>query len=378
MSPGLHTLELTTVTASGTESVRSGGFSVMAESSVTTSELSTPVDENGRPPEPVCLGDGHAECYQASLVATGLNWVASLIATTGEQMLFIEGEQAIRVIEGNQLLDRAALSSESGRLLSLAVPPDVEQSHYVYVAASTPARGGNEELSITRYRELQGTLAEGATIVTGLALPSGGSAQMTMDATGLLYLSMPVIDSRSGRSTTAILRYQADGTVPSSNPQFSPVIAYGYENSSALIWDGRGNKLWLAGRNSQADASVATLRTDASPRTAWPWSPVGVALQGPPPDAGNAPRVTMTLDRGGRSRSVWFVSVPGMVYRGRVQDDRQLPLAPVTFGAIADVATVVGGPDASLVLVSESAQSPTHVSQIWRLDRIVPKMIKLS
>jgi len=166
--------------------------------------------------------------------------------------------------------------------------------------------------------------------------------------------------------------------VPSSNPQFSPVIAYGYENSSALIWDGMGNRLWLAGRDSHADASVATLQTDAGPRTAWPWSPVGVALQGPPPDAGNAPRVTMTLDRSGRSRSVWFVSAPGAVDRGVVQNDRQLPLVPVMFGAIADVATVVGGPDASLLLVAESAQSPTHVSQIWRLDRFIPKTIKLS
>jgi hypothetical protein len=51
---------------------------------------------------------------------------------------------------------------------------------------------------------------------------------------------------------------------------------------------------------------------------------------------------------------------------------------PVMFGAIADVATVVGGPDASLLLVAESAQSPTHVSQIWRLDRFIPKTIKLS
>ena len=252
----------------------------------------------------------------------------------------------------------------------------------MYVARSAPSRAGDEELSITRYRELRGTLAEGATIVTGLALPSGATVQMTMDAKGLLYLSMPYKDARSSAETnsnTAILRFQSDGTVPSANPQFSPVIAHGYAHASALVWDGVGNRLWLAGEDPRLPTSVAILQTDTSSRTPWPWAPVGVALQGSPSNETAAPRLTITSDRGGRSRSIWVVPSPGMVYRGVVEsDDRQLPLTRVTFGGIADVATVVGGPDASLVLISESSQQSGRSSRIWRLDRIVPKVIRLS
>jgi len=376
MVPGLHSLELSTVTSAGTESVRSAALSVMAASASSVGELSSNVDDNGRPLEVVCLGDSRADCFEPSLIASGVHGVDSLIPTANEQMLFIEGYRAVRVIMGHQLSEHPALVQETGRLLALAAAGDFDHSHFVYAASSVPSRAGGEELSITRYREVQGTLGEGATIVTGLPLPLGASAQMTMDSNGLLYLSLPSV---TASPNTAILRFQSDGTVPSTNPEFSPVIAYGYAYPSALVWDGVGHQLWLAGGDSRSSTSVATLQTDANARTPWPWAPVGVALQGAPASETAAAHVTMTTDRGGQARSLWVVPSPGMVYRAVVQsNERQLPLARVTFGSIADVATVVGGPDSSLVLVSEQAQLTIRSSRIWRLDRMVPKVLRLS
>jgi hypothetical protein len=344
--------------------------------------LGSNLDESGRPLEVVCIGDGGTECYEPSLIAAGIRGADSLMATAKDQMLFIEGEHAVRAIEGHTLANSPALVVDTGRLLSLAVPADFEQSRFVYAASSAPSRGGGEELSITRYREVQGTLAEAATIVTALPLPSGASAQLTMDSKGLLYLSMPFKDERApadASPNTAILRFQSDGTVPSSNPALSPVIAHGYAHPSALVWDGAGNRLWLAGSDARTATAVATLQTDDNARMPWPWSPIGVALEGVAASTASTPRVTMTINRGGQSRSLWVVPAPGQVYRATVQsNDRQLPFARVMFGTIADVVTVVGGPDGSLLLISESAQPSVRSSRIWRLDRIVPKVIRLS
>jgi hypothetical protein len=384
LTAGLHSLELTTVTAAGVESTRSAPFSVMFAPASTVGGLSSNLDESGRPFEVVCIGDGGTECYEPSLVASGVHGADSFIITANEQMLFIEGERVVRVIEGHQLAERPALVVDAGRLLALAVPADFDQSRFVYTASSTPSATGDEELSISRYREVQGTLAEHATIVTGLALPVGASAQLAIDSKGLLYLSMPYRD-RDVRSpgdaspNTAILRFQPDGTVPSANPGFSPVIAHGYAHPSALVWDAAGHQLWLAGSDSRTTTPVATLQTEANARAPWPWSPIGVVLEGVASEPASTPHVTMTTDRGGQSRTLWVVPAPGQVYRARVEsNDRQLPLARVMFGTIADVATVVGGPGVSLVLLSESAQPSVRSSRIWRLDRIVPKAIRLS
>jgi len=386
MAAGRHTIQLAAV-ANGLESSRSAPLTVTMSTGASAGSAVSALGDFTPGLAPICLSAAGAECYRAEVVAAGLDGVTSLESAGDDRMLFIEGERSVRAIDRNGLLESPAfaLDSPDFRLVSLAVPPDFASSHNVFVSWSEPSSiDGQRELSITRYRELQGTLGQGATIVTGIPIPSDGSAPMAFDDQGSLYLAVPADGAvgASGRAASAysnsILRFAPDGTVPPGNPQVSPVIASGYGRPTSLVWDSAGGYMWLAGADAQSPTPVAVLPSRAARGTPWPWQPAGVGLDGDQRPTESSPRLTVTGESSprltvtgdgaqSRPRRVWFVAAPGMTYRASVQsDDRRLQMSPVVFGAIPNVSMVVTGPDASLILVSEPDPA-SRVTDLWKL-----------
>jgi hypothetical protein len=385
MAEGRHTLEITAV-ANGVESDRSAGLAVMVVSAVSADAQTWPDPVSVGIPEAICLGGAGADCYIPSLVAAGLDNVTAFVPTTSDRAFFIEGERFVRVLQDGRLVEEPALSmqGDEGRLVSLAAAPDFERSRHVYVAWGTPTRAERQELSITRYRELQGALGEGATIATGLPIPPDGFAPVAIDDHGLLYVALPSEEAGDLSEPTAfgtsILRFGPDGTVPRNNPQPSPVIAHGYARPSALVWDGVTHQLWLAGVDAGWSSPVAVLPTRLDRRLTWPWSPVAVLLHAGPGVAAASPHFAIAgASALAESRQAWFVPSPGEVYRSPVLPDRgPLQLARVDLEAIGNVHMVIGESDTSLIVVAKPERSTSRSSEIWRLERAEGSNVRFS
>ena len=302
MSQGRHALELTAVLF-GAESTRSAALAVnMIGSAQSVTSVAGVLDLAPLSTGTVaCVGIGGADCHEARVIADGLELVSSLSATPDGRLLFVEGGTRVRVIAGDTLTPEAALVLEdpTTRIVGLAVDHDFAASQSVFLAWTEVTRAGSLALSITRYREVQGVLGEGATIVTGLPIPEGASAPLAVDNAGLLYVALPAptTEPTAGPSqppTTnhqlptslgVILRFTRDGLTPRENPQASPILAFGYSRPTGLAFEGVHGRIWMSGERAGWGDGLAALPTLLTTTAPWPLSPQAVvpeaATKGP-------------------------------------------------------------------------------------------------
>jgi hypothetical protein len=137
--------------------------------------------------------------------------------------------------------------------VGLAVDVSFLSSRSVFVAWTSDSADG-VTLNVTRYRELDNVLAEGATIVTGLPFQDGLRAPLAVDGDGLLYVAVPSTTS----TPASILRFTRDGFTPRSNPAISPRIADGFARPSDLAIDPATKRIWMSGEDPGRPYSVAT------------------------------------------------------------------------------------------------------------------------
>jgi hypothetical protein len=314
---GQHTLELTAV-LSGLESSRSEPLlvnftasSALSSPSVSSSSrvlLPSTITATESNPGVTCLAEPR-ECYEVRAIATGLGSITSLASTPDGRVLFVEGGASVRVIANGELLSGSALTrpDPNGRIVGLAVDTGFSSTRSVFVAWTDAGSDSESRLNITRYRELQNTLGEGATIVTGLPFAEGGLAPLAVDGEGLLYVAVPAA-AVSGLGTGnglpaesgAVLRFTADGLVPASNSNASPVIAEGYAKGTGLAVDVQGRRVWLTGNDPRWSHSVSTLSIVPNSTRPWPQSPEASTL----PEAGGleAPTLSVTPNASGDAR----------------------------------------------------------------------------
>jgi hypothetical protein len=292
LSQGRHLLELTAVLG-GSESARSRPLLVNVTAAA---PLRAFVSADGSTTRPrasaedvaasACLTGARPECYDLQVAADGLGSVTSLSPTPDGRLLFIEDASRVRVIAGGVLLPEAALVADgpARRLVGLAVDSDFAATRSVFVAWTEPSGdGGVFTVSITRYRELQNMLAQGATIVTGLPVPPDARVPLAVDDAGLLCVALPGTANAEPPTTNhqpptsgVLLRYTRDGLTPRDNPRASPVVAEGYSRPGDLAVDSAGGRLWLAGRHSGWSHVLSWIPTTISAAGTWPVRPVGV------------------------------------------------------------------------------------------------------
>jgi glucose/arabinose dehydrogenase len=163
------------------------------------------------------------------------------------RMFVTERTGTLRVIEGGILqnapiLDLNVGGSEGG-LLGLALDPDFEQNHYLYLYYTY-----SEFLStynrVSRFTESENSVTDELILIDkipGAAIHDGGRIKFGPD--GKLYITTgdaakaslaQDLDSFAGK----ILRINSDGTIPIDNPfAGSPVYSYGHRNPQGLDWD---------------------------------------------------------------------------------------------------------------------------------------------
>ena len=248
MSAGRHVLALASV-QDGVETVPSAAIVVeFSGSAQVTAALSGAVAPSSSSAGLVCSG-APVECYESALIASGLEPVTALSAAPDGRIFFVEGERSVRVIVGNAIVPEAALALDQtdSRVVGLAIDTSFASTQTVFVAW-TDSLAGSPRLNITRYREVQNTLGEGATIVTGLPFRSGALGPLAVDATGQLYVALPsVVQSESG----VVARFTRDGFVPRENPASSPALAEGPASPTGIGIDPRRGNVWLVGQSPE-------------------------------------------------------------------------------------------------------------------------------
>jgi hypothetical protein len=247
MTAGRHSLELTSV-VNNVESPRSAPIAVSLAAS-TTGPVSVVPGSFSSPAtgatqvRPACvLASSASGCFNVHVLASDLDSPSALSPTPDGRLFFIERSSRVRVIAEGVLMSESALElpHPAARFVGLAVDSSFGRTHSVFVAWTEAGRDGIPTLNITRYRELQNQLGEGATIVSGLASPPDVVTPLVVDRDSLLYVAVP----------GAVLRFTRDGSVPFANLGASPIIAKTLARPSALAVDADGQRVWLAGQEA--------------------------------------------------------------------------------------------------------------------------------
>jgi aldose sugar dehydrogenase len=181
-----------------------------------------------------------------------------------------------------------------GGLLDIAVDPEFEQSHLVYLSYLQ----GEETASTirvmrARFGEDNDTLTDQAIIFEGSPGPRpeqiGGRLALSGD--GYLFISLgdrwdgPRAQDLSD-TAGSIVRIKTDGTVPEDNPFVatpgarSEIWSYGHRNPQGLAFDRATGQLWSDEHGPQGGDELNLVRPGGN--YGWPLATFGVDYQGHP------------------------------------------------------------------------------------------------
>jgi Glucose / Sorbosone dehydrogenase len=284
MFSGQHTLQLTSV-LDGVESIRSPGLLVTVVGGAPPPAPPPPTpprdilspEHSAFENSTICSDKPRTDCYGVQVIASDLGAVTALSSMPDGRVMFIEAGRQIRIVASDASTSAIALPAESNRQLTgLVIDKQFENSRSVFVASTELSRGV-PVVNITRYRELGNTLGEGATIVTGLPVTPDSPTPLAMDDAGFIYVAVPANRSTSASRSLgvagAVMRFDRDGRVPSSNRNASPIVAAGYSAPLALAIDRSTRTVWLTGRDDRDVGEVAMLGIPALSRGTWPSNP---------------------------------------------------------------------------------------------------------
>lgn len=195
--------------------------------------------------------------YGIEIVATHLNVPWEIAFADEGQIFFTERPGDIRLIRNGKLLKKPILSLSSpfiskgeGGLLGLALDPDYQENHYMYVYHTYQKKNEvlNRVLRIlveNDQAKIDKILLDG---VSGNSNHNGGRIKIGPD--GLLYITAgekyePELAQNKDSMGGKIFRINLDGTIPKDNPDpDSPVYSYGHRNPQGLAWHPKTGKLY--------------------------------------------------------------------------------------------------------------------------------------
>jgi glucose/arabinose dehydrogenase len=248
--------------------------------------------------EPVEHPELPAPQLSIETVADSLEFAVQLAFLPDGRRLFTEkGTGRVRLMEHDgsvlpqPVLDvPVAFSGERG-LAGLTLGPDFvrDRSLYIWYTASPTAEDTHDRepegvagVFVERYR------LEGASLIAGpgqriLTLPArpgpfhnGGNVRFGPD--GRLYVSLGELDKnaslnaqRTGSPMGSILRYNADGTIPTDNPlgPANPIWVFGLRNPFGFTFDPADRALWIADNGPAGHDRV--LRMEPGENAGWPF-----------------------------------------------------------------------------------------------------------
>ena len=198
--------------------------------------------------------------YRLEVVADNLRVPWSLAFLPDGRLLITERQGRVRVVTGGVLLDQPALDMTvpirgTNGFLGLAVHPQFEQNHYVYLALNE-LQGDGPKLKVVRYREDNNRLVDPQVILDNLpAWWNHTGCRLLFGPDGKLYVTLgdanqPELTQRLDVLNGKILRVNDDGSVPNDNPfvgrkgALHEIYSYGHRNSQGIDFHPVSHVLW--------------------------------------------------------------------------------------------------------------------------------------
>jgi glucose/arabinose dehydrogenase len=201
-----------------------------------------PIDSTGNKPDTTPVE------ITTRIVAQGLDFPWEILWGPGDKIWFTERVGRVSTLDPKTgdvskllTLDDVYSVSESG-LLGLALPADLSQNPYVFIAYTYKKSDANT-LKVVRYDYRESALSNPLVIlddVRGGGIHNG--CRLLISPDNKLFVttgdsndqSLPQdVSAKNGK----ILRINFDGTVPSDNPiAGNPVWSYGHRNAQGLVW----------------------------------------------------------------------------------------------------------------------------------------------
>ncbi len=191
---------------------------------------------------------------QTQVIASNLQVPWEIVFAPDGRAFFTERTGNLRVIENGTLLEQplatipVARAGEGG-LLGIALDPNFENNHYLYLYYTYSDSTGLYN-RVSRFTESNDTISSEKILMDKIPANTyhdGGRIKFGPD--GKLYITT----GEAGKPESAqditylggkILRINSDGTIPSDNPfSGSPVYTYGNRNPQGLDWDQRNGNL---------------------------------------------------------------------------------------------------------------------------------------
>ena len=290
LSAGSHALQLASFIVDGTllESPRSATLLVVVSATAgqlagtTLSDTKNAHDEAGADDRLSIARIATLDGVRLTLsrVAGSLNMPSDL-AFAPEGRLFI-AERAGRVRSVQRVgfaaepmppeIDDIARSGDGG-LLSIALDPAFERTHWIYAIYTAPSlgpsRSGAPVFRVARFREVGGILAERAVLLDDIPVsPIRPAASIRFGGDGKLYVAID--DGGSARSSGdlaslngKILRLNADGTTPADQP--NPVYSAEHRSPRGFDWHPT-QVLWIVDGVTPESVRASAITDTGPPR----------------------------------------------------------------------------------------------------------------
>ena len=248
--------------------------------------------------EPVEHPELPAPEISIATVADSLEFAVQLAFLPDGRRLYTEkGTGRVRLIEADgslaprPLLDVAVAFSGERGLAGITLGPDFVRDPvlYIWYTASPTAEDTHDRepegvagIFVERYRLEGDSLIAGAgeRILTLPARPgpfhNGGNLRFGPD--GRFYASLGELDKNASLNAQrtdlpmgSILRYNADGTIPTDNPlgPDNPIWVYGLRNPFGFTFDPADGSLWIADNGPAGHDRV--LRMEPGENAGWPF-----------------------------------------------------------------------------------------------------------
>jgi glucose/arabinose dehydrogenase len=243
MSAGSHVLQLATfVVQDGQtlESDRSATLNVVVSSPGAVAETATVVAG-------AIVGAAGGPAFRVTSVVSGLQQPTDMAIAPDGRLLIAETTGRISMVTAGQR--RTALEHEPGArvaILALALDPQFARSGLVYVVRAA-LDAAPPSFQIVRYREVNGTLGESATLLDNVPASAEPAATLRFGPDGRLYVAFEDAagePAREGGLNGKLLRLNPDGTTPRDQRGGSPVLAAVARRPRGLDWDS-GGTLWI-------------------------------------------------------------------------------------------------------------------------------------
>ncbi len=235
---------------------------------------------------------GEAFPYTIQTVAEDLNVPWELEVASDGRIFFTERSGAVRVIDKGKLLpdpvirlEPPFLSVGEGGLLGLALDPQFERTHYMYIYHTYEADGEIRN-RVLRLKEKDNTAAIDRVLIDGLPGSqnhNGGRIRFGPDR--MLYITSgdryePELAQNVKSLGGKILRIGADGSIPGDNPfPDSPVYSYGHRNPQGLAWHPDTKQLYASEHGQSAHDEINRIEKGAN--YGWPLIEGDETLQDP-------------------------------------------------------------------------------------------------